>query len=365
MLTCLCRLVSSQRLCRWFCKFREVSRLYELRTAIEEFDDRHQLDGTDICGLGEEEWRLIKAYMDLVAPFEIASRMLAGDTYPAAMMVVPMLEQLQSDLHTLPETKRREEVERQRRSGEREGVATWGEGGEGKMLADRMLARFNFRFPRQFKLRAPFNALCLLDPRNLDICFETHDDLEAAKNVVKGDSVYEELRQADCDDQNNHAEPVVREELTGDRRAQLLAARRARTGVLPRDDIQVSNLDQKIDNEIKKLLKNEPVDKSLNPLDWWKVNEKEFPLLAMFVKANAAMQPTSVSSERLFNKDKQLFGFTRKSLTEEHGEGFVFLHDYLNKRVVPEEFRLCTECQQPPHRDASYKITCSKHNKAP
>ena len=85
----------------------------------------------------------------------------------------------------------------------------------------------------------------------------------------------------------------------------------------------------------------------------------------MFVKANAAMQPTSVSSERLFNKDKQLFGFTRKSLTEEHGEGFVFLHDYLNKRVVPEEFRLCTECQQPPHRDASYKITCSKHNKAP
>ena len=104
-------------------------------------------------------WRLIKAYMDLVAPFEIATKKLGGDTYPASMMVVPMLDQLHSDLQRLPETRRREEVARQRRSGEQEGATTWGEDGEGKRLADRMVERFNIRFPRQFKLRAPFNAL--------------------------------------------------------------------------------------------------------------------------------------------------------------------------------------------------------------
>ena len=290
------------------------------------------------------------------------TKKLGGDTYPASMMVVPMLDQLHSDLQRLPETRRREEVARQRRSGEREGATTWGEDGEGKRLADRMVERFNTRFPRQFKLRAPFNALCLLDPRNLDILFEAQDDLEAAKNVIKEDSIYQELKEANRDDQNNQTEPVVREESTGDRRAQLLAARRARTGAQVPDEHQ-DTVNEKIDREIEKLLKNEPINKHLNPLNWWKHNEKEFPLLAKFVKANAAMQPTSVSSERLFNKDKQLFGFTRKSLTEEHGEGFIFLHDYLNKRLVAEEFKLCSECPQPPSKDITYRITCSKHNK--
>ena len=45
------------------------------------------------------------------------------------------------------------------------------------------------------------------------------------------------------------------------------------------------------------------------------------------MKANAAMQPTSLASERLFNKDKLLYGTTRQSLTEEHGKGFIFLHE--------------------------------------
>ena len=83
-----------------------MSRLYQLRAAIDEFDALHQDDGTDICGMEEEEWRLIKAYMDLVAPFEIATKKLDGDTYPASMMVVPMLAELLNDLVRLPETRR-------------------------------------------------------------------------------------------------------------------------------------------------------------------------------------------------------------------------------------------------------------------
>jgi hypothetical protein len=52
------------------------------------------------------------------------------------------------------------------------------------------------------------------------------------------------------------------------------------------------------------------------------------------------MQPTSLASERLF-KDKLLYGTTRQTLTEEHGEGFIFLHDYLNKRMTPAKFSIC------------------------
>ena len=60
-----------------------------------------------------------------------------------------------------------------------------------------------------------------------------------------------------------------------------------------------------------------PVSKDTDPLQWWAANQKEYPLLALFMKSNGAMQPTSLASERLFNKDKLLFGTTRVMLTEE------------------------------------------------
>ena len=240
-----------------------MSRLYQLRAAIEEFDALHQDDGTDICGLGEEEWRLIKAYMDLVAPFKIATKKLGGDTYPASMMVVPMLAELLNDLVRLPETRRREEVARQRRGGEREGHLGGGRGGQEAGGQD----GGEVQHPLPSSVQAPRSlqrdALCLLDPRNLDLFFEAHDDLEATKNVIKQDCVYQELRDASIDDQNNQAEPVVRDESTGDLRAQLLAAKRARTGAQVLVEPQANTVDHKIDREIEQLLKNEPINKYL------------------------------------------------------------------------------------------------------
>ena len=43
-----------------------------------------------------------------------------------------------------------------------------------------------------------------------------------------------------------------------------------------------------------------------------------------------------------------MFGTTRQSLTEEHGEGFIFLHDFLNKRMAEGEYRICETCPNPP-----------------
>ena len=64
-----------------------------------------------------------------------------------------------------------------------------------------------------------------------------------------------------------------------------------------------------------------------------------------------------------FNKDKLMYGTTRQTLTEEHGEGFIFLHDYLNKRMTPGKFKICTKCPNTPSPTASYRLTCPKHNK--
>ena len=96
------------------------------------------------------------------------------------------------------------------------------------------------------------------------------------------------------------------------------------------------NCETKIEREVKNNLQKPPADS----MAWWKTHDTEFPLLSLYVKANGAFQPTSLASERLFNKDKQLFGVTRQSLTEEHGKGFIFLHDFLNKRMLTEQYQL-------------------------
>ena len=105
----------------------------------------------------------------------------------------------------------------------------------------------------------------------------------------------------------------------------------------------------------------DPIDTHINPLLWWKTNEKHFPLLALFMKSNAAFQPTTLASERMFNKDKLLFGQTRKRLGTVRSSGLIFLHDYIIKRVDPAEYKICPTCPKPPTVGANYRITCSKH----
>jgi hypothetical protein len=79
---------------RWFHKYKESERLFVLRSTIQEYDVRHEADNLDISGLEDDDWEVIGAYIKVVEPFVSASRLLGGDSYPAAGMVVPMLDQV-------------------------------------------------------------------------------------------------------------------------------------------------------------------------------------------------------------------------------------------------------------------------------
>ena len=50
------------------------------------------------------------------------------------------------------------------------------------------------RFENGFKKKKPFNALCLLDPRNIDIYFGQNEK-EAAIEVIKEDVVFDDVRE--------------------------------------------------------------------------------------------------------------------------------------------------------------------------
>lgn len=145
--------------------------------------------------------------------------------------------QLYHDLEDLPGKMVEEEMRLQRRGrGSLGGVDLWREGGEGRKFVSNMLLNFvkRERFPEGFKTKAPYNALCLLDPNNSDIFFDSDEQIEEAINVIKRDRVYAKMRaeltvpvdNMDMEDENQNQNE--RGENVMDRRAELLARKRSR-----------------------------------------------------------------------------------------------------------------------------------------
>ena len=172
------------------------------------------------------------------------------------------------------------EEERQQRQDRRDGrvvTRSWGPDGEGRRLIVTALSRFHVRFPNCLKFKAPFNGLCLVNPVNINLYFENEDEIQAAVSCIKEDKVFRSLRELE---ENQNIAPVVLLEVgeVDTRRAQLLARR---TQVVVQENIET--FEQKLDQEIARFRLVVPVSKDTNPLQWWAANEKEYPLLALFI----------------------------------------------------------------------------------
>ena len=61
---------------------------------------------------------------------------------------------------------------------------------------------------------------------------------------------------------------------------------------------KVSNLE----TEIKKYFREDLLDKDVNPLDFWKLQKKEYPTLSVMAETFLAVPSTSTPSERAFSK---------------------------------------------------------------
>jgi hypothetical protein len=110
------------------------------------------------------------------------------------------------------------------------------------------------RFPSSFKTRAPYNALCFLDPRNIDIFFESEEELASVFKTIKDDKIYELLRREEMDEENYEQQltaPTLVVQSTS-RREELLARRMS----LDEDRVRreegpgADSVGQKIDKEI-------------------------------------------------------------------------------------------------------------------
>ena len=65
------------------------------------------------------------------------------------------------------------------------------------------------------------------------------------------------------------------------------------------------------------------------PLEWWKANQREYPLLAKLAMLYLCVPGTSVPSERVFSTAGDIVTAQRSRLTSEHVDQLLFLQKNL------------------------------------
>ncbi|XP_028408650.1 zinc finger BED domain-containing protein 1-like [Dendronephthya gigantea] len=86
---------------------------------------------------------------------------------------------------------------------------------------------------------------------------------------------------------------------------------------------------QRLSREIEQYLKYSVIDGDENPLEWWRRNEREFPLLSQLGKKYLCIQASSSPSERLFSKAGLIATPARANLKPEKVDMLVFLAENL------------------------------------
>ena len=64
-----------------------------------------------------------------------------------------------------------------------------------------------------------------------------------------------------------------------------------------------------------------------NPLDWWRLNDKKYPILAQVAKTLLCIPATSAPSERLFSTAGLTIANNRARMTGDHAAQLIFLHE--------------------------------------
>ena len=172
------------------------------------------------------------------------------------------------------------------------------------------------------------NTACLLDPRFKDLEFLAENNKKNIIKSVEGEALKIELAHTSTSstEANNHDAPPTKKPKKG--LMSLLddvincKSKDGESG----DSAQLSDTERR-KTEVEKEMHNYLcLDTGLvNPLIWWRDNEKYFPRLSQLARKYLCIPATSVPSERAFSVAGHVLNEKRSSLLPENVNMLVFL----------------------------------------
>lgn len=91
------------------------------------------------------------------------------------------------------------------------------------------------------------------------------------------------------------------------------------------DNVDESLLLQELENYLSKPI----IERKSLPLDWWKMNPTNFPILSKLVKKYLSSPASSVYSERLFSETGLIYEKKHNRILPKNAEQLLFLHHNL------------------------------------
>ncbi|XP_051992400.1 zinc finger BED domain-containing protein 4-like [Xyrauchen texanus] len=166
------------------------------------------------------------------------------------------------------------------------------------------------------------NMACLVDPR-----FKLQYTQEEKREYIKEKAVLEMLK---GERSVVVREEESREEAMGDtsvpaKKTKLSLASFFSNGPTTTTSTEDLSAQQAVERELGNYLLSPNADNDSNPLDWWKVYQKNFPRVSQLAQHYLCIQATSSPSERVFSTGGNIVTCKRASLKPDNVDQLVFL----------------------------------------
>ncbi len=96
--------------------------------------------------------------------------------------------------------------------------------------------------------------------------------------------------------------------------------------LLGEEEVSSTDSEDCIDAEITQFYSEKCVSRDTDPVEWWRENQKRFPLISKVAKYTLCIPATSTASERLFSTAGLTVSKLRSCLKPENVDALTFLH---------------------------------------
>ncbi|XP_074608805.1 E3 SUMO-protein ligase ZBED1-like isoform X2 [Acropora palmata] len=261
--------------------FQEITEQYEAITTALCLSN-----GNSLC-LSSSDVGVLRASVAVLKPFEAATTEVSSERRVFVSKVIPLatsLEHLTSKIDTE------------------------------QALALELQAQMRLHFAN-FRISHPLIMATMLDPRMKKLAF--HDSVTPRQGELRILQELSELVPADSNQDTQTAESSAASGLWDFFDAQVAKAHSPSKGMT----------NAKL--EVMRFFEEPVLRRNEDPLEWWKTNQSNYPLLSQLAKKYLCVPGSSVPVERLFTQKGELFSRKRNQLNSNDVDLFLFLNQNL------------------------------------